>query len=316
MGTNGWDLALTFGEPHTMSVPVGAPGKDLRSSWMGNGDFHWRSIVPPDPSQLEGGKYYAANGFNQAKGFESLGTYEVWLSNHVGTDTQLEPAAGSGQDPHYLDDERYYLKYAGYGLFVYTPSTEIYGTGNDGRLGHIFTLPFGYSAFADEDGQRTTDIGTAITRAKFRGHTVAYESSGTPTGTSTRKLLRGDVVLTVSIPKGTGTGTLEGTMRNFQRWHEESGYWTAYIDGFAVTLNSADITADGTFTGTTVVPAAVRSSFAGNGAGNFTGTIYGPRTDSSDLEIAGSWNAGGGGSFTLPVITGSFGAKQRPAPAN
>ena len=316
VGTNGWDLALTFGEPHTMSVPVGALGKDLRSSWMGNGDFHWRSIVLPDPSQLEGGKYYAANGFNQAKGFESLGTYEVWLSNHVGTDTRLEPTAGSGQDPHYTDDERYYLKYAGYGLFVYSPSTEIFGTGFNGRLGHILTLPFGYSAFADENGQRTTDIGTAITRAKFRGHTFAYESKGNPTGTVTRKLLRGDVVLTVSIPKGTGAGTLEGTMRNFQRWHRESGYWTAYIDGFAVTLNNADITADGTFTGTTAVaPAAARSSLNSDGAGNFTGTIYGPRTDSSDLEIAGSWHAGDSGS--LATITGSFGAKQRPAaPAN
>ena len=317
VGTNGWDLALTFGEPHTISVPVGDSSRNLRSSWMGNGDFHWRSIVLPDSRQLEGGEYYAANGFNHAKGFEAIGTYEVWLSNHVGTDTNREPVAGSGRDPYYIDDDPYYLKYAGYGLFVFTPDAAIFGTGNNGRLGHIFTLPFGYSAFADEDGQRTADISTAITSAKFHGHTVAYESSSQPTGTVAHKLLRGDVTLTVSIPKGTGTGTLEGTLSNFQRWREDYGYWTTYIDDFAVTLNNAGITADGTFTGTTAVaPAAAQSSFAGNGAGNYTGTIYGPRTDSSDLEIAGSWHAGPGGSTTLPVITGSFGAKQRPAPAN
>ena len=326
VGTNGWDLVLTFGEPHTMSVPVGAPGKNLRSSWMGNGDFHWRSIVLPDPSQLEGGKYYAANGFNQPKGLESLGTYEVWLSNHVGTDTNLEPVAGSGQNPHFADDEPHYLKYAAYGMFVYTPDTALFVDGFNGRLGNVVTLPFGYSAFADEDGKRTTDIGTAITSARFHGHTFAYEGRGAPSNGYSgtwrlgRQLLRGDVVLTVSIPKGTGAGTLEGTMTNFQRWSEETGYWTAYIDdGFTVTLNNADISADGTFNGTTALaPAEVRSSFATNGAGRYKGNVYGPRTDSSDLEIAGSWHAGFGNSYTLATITGSFGAKQRPpaAPAN
>ena len=154
-----------------------------------------------------------ANAFNQPKGYRDLGTYEVWLSNHVGLDRKREPAPGrtttcpdrSRGTSCPNDDEHRYLKYAAYGLFAYTASTETFVIEGDcnGQVGRINTLHFGYSAFGTENGQKTEDIGQAITGGKFHGYALAYEVSGNnaPNIVET-KLLRGDVTLTVNIPKG------------------------------------------------------------------------------------------------------------------
>ena len=337
-GQNGWDLVLTFGEPQTMSVPVvGEPSGNFQSSRMGNGDFYWKTFVPAARSQTEtSGDYYAANAFNHPNGQENLGTYEVWLSNHADTDTKLEPVAGSGDDPHPIDDERYYLQYAAYGLFVFTADTETYFDDDDnyaynGRVGRISTIHFGYSAFRDADGQRTTDIGEAITNGKFHGHTLAYETQGGREVAINSRLMRGDVTLTVNIPKGTGAGTLEGTMSNFQRWVDEGKYWADYAGGLSVALNSVAINDDGTFVGSTQATPTSRLNLSG--AGLFRGSFYGPRTDRSDLEIAGSWTVGtsfgpgySNGDLSnngylyasRKTLYGSFAAKQRPdaAPAS
>ncbi len=319
-GQNGWDLVLTFGKPHTMSVPVGDSSRNLQSNWTGNGDFYWRSLVPADPSQLEGGDHYAANAFLRPEGFRDLGTYEVWLSNHAGTDTNREPVAGSGRDPHYIDDEPYYLKYAAYGMFLLTADTQTFRNGYNGHASRISTIHFGYSAFADANGQKTTDIGEAIISGKFHGQTLAYEVQGGRTTTINTKLLRGDVTLTVSIPKGTGAGTLEGTMSNFQQWHDDK-YWTAYADISSIALNSVDISEDGTFSGR--VQATPSAPFSSTGQGLLKGGFYGPRDDISDLEVAGSYTVGAScapgrpcpnlGSQAKKSVFGSFGAKQRPA---
>ena len=334
-GHNGWDLEITFDAPQTMPVPNAPDGKNWVASWQGNGDFYWKAIAPADEDmQLAAdGKYYQEGAFLQPDGYKDLGTYEVWLSNHVGVDTKLEPAAGRvGTCPDRSrgtscpdDDEQYYLEYAAYGLFVLTADTETFRNGYNGHAGRVNTLHFGYSAFADADGQRTTDIGTAITGGKFYGSTLAYEVQGGRTSTINTKLLRGDVVLTVNIPKGTGAGTLRGTMRNFQRWDEEGGYWTAYADRLAVTVNSTAISADGTFSGR--VAAAPSGEWSSNGQGLLKGSFYGPRADSDDLEIAGSYTVGQGfapgnpdqtnfpylGSQGRKGVFGSFAAKQRPA---
>lgn len=367
-GQNGWDLVLTFGEPLTTPVPVGVPvGEPSKhqASRMGNGDFYWRSFVPPHSSQSEpGGEYYSADAFNQPAGFESLGIYEVWLSNHAGTILNTEPNEGSGaircldssigtSCPH--DDEPFYLKYAAYGLFVFTPSAATFLGDDDspdfgykinGRAGRINTLHFGYSAFSTAAGQRTTDIGETISGGRYNGHTLAYETKGArdPSGDSLliSNLLRGDVVLTVSIPKGTGTGTLEGTLNNFHIWNEEGNYWTTYGDNFTVTLQEADISPNGSFVGSTETVATGYNEYTsrrtgGTGlnpvytvtsSGIFKGNFYGPRNDNSDLEIAGSWTIGAkfGSDYSNPdlvsngrrtdlrkSIYGSFGARQKPA---
>ena len=290
-----------------------------------------------DPSQLdEDGDNYKANAFNQPKGYRDLGTYEVWLSNHVGLDRKREPAPGrtatcpdgSRGTSCPNDDEHRYLKYAAYGLFVYTASTETFTATNNGQTGRINTLHFGYSAFGTEDGQKTEDIGQAITGGKFHGYTLAYEFLGhrsPPVSRLATKLLRGDVTLTVNIPKESGRrGTVEGTVNNFQQWNGENKYWTTYdVNNFSVALNSAAIGADGAFEGTTQATprAGINPVINGSdsGSGSYKGSFYGPRADAKDLEIAGSWIVGtteltNGVSFSRDkkVISGSFGAKQKP----
>ena len=331
-GQNGWDLEITFDAPQTRSVPVSYSNvSDPVSSWTGNNVFYWKSVVPADSEQTsENGDYYHAGGFNQI-GSKDLGTYEVWLSNHIGVDTNTEPATGQGEVtcPDNTigiscpgDDEHFYLNYAAYGLFVYTASTEtIPNIGAvEGQLGRINTLHFGYSAFGTGQGQKTTDIGEAIAGARFQGHTFAYEVLGDRSTGIKHKLLRGDVTLTVSIPKGSGTGSLSGTMDKFQQWNEENKVWTAYVDNFKVVLNptSADnFSESGSFSGTTTAtPTTVTGTTfnLGGGTGVYKGSFYGPRADVKDLEIAGSWTVGSGDADDDEQdIYGSFGAKQRPA---
>ena len=325
MGQNGWDLTIAFDEPQTRSVARG------HTSWTGNGDFYWRSIVEPDKSQtLEKGDYYAANAFgNQPAGQEDLGTYEVWLSNHLGVaDRQLEPAPGRTRAVRCPDGSRgtscpdddihLYLNYAAYGLFVYTPNTETFldtSATFNGQVGRINTVHFGYSAFATDDGRRTRDISEAISGGKFVGQTLAYEVKGYHVQSIQTRLLRGDVTLTVNIPKGPEQATVQGTMNNFQFWDDQIHQWSTYIypRNFEVALNLADVSDDGTFEGTA---RAIRGGRINNSRrGVFKGNFYGPRSDKDDLEVAGSWAIGvtsGSRFFTYRNFYGSFGAKQNP----
>ena len=362
-GQNGWDLELTFGEPHV--TPVARGGGSV-SDWMGNGAFHWKSIVPADPRQLEtGGVYYDSRSFRQPDGFKDLGTYEVWLSNYLGVlNSGLEPARGSGvvrcpdgtmgtSCP--FDDTHHYLKYAAYGLFIYTVDTETFNTGtfNAHQTGRVQPLYFGYSAFADETGKETTDIGTAITGATFTGQTLAYAFMGANAiGSVTdahlsrpSRLLRGDATLTVSIPKS-GSGTIEGDLENFERW--TGTHWQPMTSGFEVSLSEATISDGGTFSGgasasgtnlegragtggTSTAPLDFPTPFdynSGTGAsvyywqsgglngtgGSYKGSFYGPRDDSTDLEVAGSWYISRSVfGFARWGVFGSFAAKQKPA---
>ena len=338
-GQNGWDLEITFDEPQTRSVPVDFDDiSNPVSSWTGNNAFYWKAIAPADPSQLdEDGDYYETDAFNQPKGYRDLGTYEVWLSNQVGLDRKREPAPGrtatcpdgSRGTSCPNDDEHRYLKYAAYGLFAYTASTETYKANLDGQMGRINTLHFGYSAFGTEDGQKTEDIGQTITGGKFHGYALAYEFSGANTQAPNRittKLLRGDVTLTVNIPKESGRrGTVQGTINNFQQWNGENKYWTAYdVNNFSVALRglnnsaSATIGENGAFSGwTQASPTTGLNPQPGaqKGGGFYNGSFYGPRADAKDLEIAASWTVGTRGTLwnsNLRTIYGSFGAKQRP----
>ena len=237
-------------------------------------------------------------------------------------ETKLEPAEGQvgtcpdgsrGTSCPY-DDEQFYLEYAAYGLFVYTADREtILGSTGDGQLGRAQSLHFGYSAFADEEGKRPTDIGEAITRGKFKGQALAYAFKGlnNPVDFPQEfKMLRGDATLTVNIPKKTGNGTITGTLNNFKEWTDAG--WKVYGTNFNVRLTSGVIMTSGEFTGTATAAGGVNLS----GAGAFKGAFYGPRDDSADLEVAGSWSTGhadltNNGGYDM---MGSFGAKQRSAP--
>ena len=325
-GQNGWDLTIAFNEP--LSTPA---GDDRRTSWQGNGDFYWRGIVPADrTSQLTvGGDYYVSDGFTQPTrpvDQRDLGIYEVWISNHYDLDRKAEPS--NPDDPPYTtDDVNRYLNYAAYGLFVYTASSATFRAGENGHENRVQTMSFGYHAFADEDGKRTKDIGTAISGGKFVGQTLATILEGRQdSGTQSTTLLRGEVSLTVNIPKGSDTaGKLTGTLSRFEEW--TGAYWRTYQPNtntengvaFSVRLDNGTkdrtiaIGADGSYSGTAT---GINAGDDTNGddivvTGTFKGNFYGPRANADDLETAGTWNLGAG-TDTTPTIIGSFGAKKPP----
>ena len=336
---NLWDVEITFKEPQTMAVPGAPDGESWVSSWNGNGDFYWRSLVPLDDTQKSGGANYAGDSFHSNPvGYRNIGTYEVWLSNHIGLDPNLEPAAGettlcpdgSRGTSCPSDDENLYLDYAAYGLFVFISDPDVFD--NRGYYGRVQSMHFGYEAFGTGDGQRTTDINETITSGTFLGETIAYAFQGdrgigtnaaNPTKTLPTKLLRGDVSLTVTIPKTSGTGNLTGEMTNFEEWFDNRVWRTYTVHGadFKVTLNdgagtpqAVDIGTDGSFRG--VATATPSSRLNRNGKGYFYGNFYGPRGNADDLEAAGSWEIGNHSTGSVSVqnyyIFGSFGAKQRP----
>ena len=314
-GQNGWDLRILFDEPKSTSV-AGAQGP---TSWQGNGDFYWRGIVKADPSQLTSGEANFESGtFTQPKtpeDFRDLGTYEVWLSNHIELDKNLEPPAGAkapcesggvAMSSCPGDDENRYLNYAAYGLFTYKVDTETAPQADD-RIGRVQSMYFGYQAFADEDGKRTRDISKTISSGIFTGQTLATAIEDSKT-----TLLRGNVSLTVSIPKDSGTGSVSGTLSGFEEWVGDTNWKDYSVANFSVTFGSAIISAaNGSYSGTAT--ASGDRTALGSTTGNFRGNFYGPRTD-ADLETAGSWDVGrAAGSKTL---VGSFGAKQKSAAAS
>ena len=334
-GQNGWDLTITFNEPKST-----AAGDDRRTSWQGNGDFYWRGIVPADTrDQLTvGGDYYKSAAFTQPCPVgcptiqpvdqRDLGIYEVWLSNHLDLDKKAEPS--NPDDPPYTrDDVNRYLNYAAYGLFVYTASSGTFRDDENGHENRVQSMSFGYQAFANEDGKRTKDIGTAITKGKFKGQTLATVLEGRQDlGTQSTTLLRGKVSLTVTIPKGSDTpGRLLGTLSNFEEW--TGTYWQTYQPNtdpnnggaFSVRLDNGTVNRtiaigpNGSYSGTATSINAGHPTTGVNQddpvIGAFKGNFYGPRANADDLETAGTWNLGPG-TNTTPTIIGSFGAKKPP----
>ncbi len=310
-GQNGWDLRIEFDEPKPTSV-AGAQGP---TSWQGNGDFYWRGIVKADPSQLTSGEAnFVADTFTQPKtpeDFRDLGTYEVWLSNHIELDKNLEPPTGA----HPEDDDHRYLNYAAYGLFTYKVDTETAPLAAD-RIGRVQSMYFGYQAFEDEDGKRTRDISKTISGI-FTGQTLATAIEASKT-----TLLRGNVSLTVSIPEDSGTGSVSGTLSGFEEWVGDTNWKTYSVGGtaFSVTLGSANIEPNGSYSGTAT--GAPTTDLGRSGVGKYEGNFYGPRTDADDLETAGSWDVGPGSTQrgaeagATRIIVGSFGAKQKSAAAS
>ena len=328
-GQNGWDLTIAFNEPR----PTPTADDRYTTSWQGNGDFYWRGIVPADRTdQLTlGGDYYESDAFNQPTSpvdQRDLGIYEVWLSNHYDLDRKAEPE-NFPTTTHPSDDVNRYLNYAAYGLFVYTASPATFRDGENGHENRVQSMSFGYQAFANEDGKRTKDIGTAITTGKFKGQTLATVLEGRQDlGTQSTTLLRGKVSLTVTIPKGSDTpGRLLGTLSNFEEW--TGTYWQTYQPNtdpnnggaFSVRLDNGTVNRtiaigpNGSYSGTATSINAGHPTTGVNQddpvIGAFKGNFYGPRADADDLETAGTWNLGIGTNNTLTII-GSFGAKKPP----
>ena len=346
--TNKWDLTIAFGTPDTVGVDKGV------ASWTGNGDFYWKAIADADDTQLQTtGPNYAAGQLPQPEGHKDLGVYEVWLSNHIGVDQGLEPTDGSSFPS---DDKHLYLKYAAYGLFLYTADDGlVYGRDADGvphwryqlRAGRVQSINFGYSAFQDATGKKTSNIKTGISSGTFTGETIAIAHIGDGRGLQgalnarapilpfpqvETKLARGDVTLTVNIPKTAGSdGDIKGSITNFQEWDALNNRWktglsltnrpsaavgslsalaaargtvhTVYLNddgaidsvGSPATVEDIDED-DGTFEGVAKAYGPSGASLANvlnnAGGGAFKGNFYGPRENPDELEVAGSWHLG------------------------
>ncbi len=271
---------------------------------------------------------------------DELGVYNLWLSNYAGVDDK-----GTADES---DDEHRYLQYASYGLFNFLDysTTQV-------RYGRLQAFHFGYDAFSDADGDRPADWGTADNRivATFNGKTTGWLLQSPHGGAISRIVrLRGDVELTATFNAGGGGhGTVSGAMRDFEFLH--NGVWgndvydrillnadaTDYPvagdprPGNAVILESADVGADGSFSG--VAYAAAHSAHDPDGPGgpmgpgarthNFAdgaygGAFYGPKT-LGELEAAGYWRlpvaAVGTPATSAGTLLGSFGAVSDPPPA-
>lgn len=161
---------------------------------------------------------------------------------------------------------------------------------------------------ADEDGKKTTDIGSAITGGRFRGFPLAYAAKGTTGNIVDTALLRCEATLTVTIPKTTGNGPIRGNLNNFEEWSDSA--WNNFATNFNVALESTTILDGGEFSGITA--ATGRTDFNG-GARNFKGAFYVPRSDSDNLEVAGSYTVGWSAPYSATHwnLLGSFGARQR-----
>ena len=335
IGANGWDLTITFDDPQPRSAAKGV------TSWQGNGDFYWKARVDADPSQLTtGGDNYVAGLLKQPDGYKNLGTYEVWLSNNIGVNKGLEPVAGSGtvtcRDGSLSsangnacpdDDVQKYLNYAAYGMFLYKADEDGLDFTNINTAGRVQSINFGYAAFENKANKRTTNIGKAITGGTFNGRTIAIAYRGNARRTNNvapkvlSKLVRGDVELTVSIPKATGSGTVYGHIDGFQEWDAANNRWkqNAGAAGGITLISSAAVGTRplGTITRVNLYSSAPGAT-ATTGApitantGEFTGTAKVPATGGTNVgdvlndHQASGANSNGGvfrGNFYGPLAT-------------
>lgn len=202
------DVEVTFG------LPIAAPNTE--AAW------YWNVRVPLPPGADSRERNLAAQFDYTWNPNRDLGSYEMWLTNLARIDLQLEYSQGP---PYRRDDISRYLNYAAYGLFVFTDNLSSFQ-----KVARAQALHFGYDAFADETGSRTTDIPSAVT-ATFTGRTMAQRYlhlAGGPGRRGDREELRADITLDVRIGGDDGGG-ITGTISNFQmlghdgNWHRHSG---------------------------------------------------------------------------------------------
>ena len=308
------DLSLCGDWAHDdLTIAFGAPAQ----SPQGEAAYYWKVRAPFTQLQRDTGLPDENNDGRP----RDLGTYELWLSHYGGVDDKGTDAEG--------DDTHRYLQYAAYGLFTFldgvvqTPSF---------LRPHAFA--FGYDAFRNADGMKTTDVTTSIA-ATFEGHTMARQlitdGSTTHVVVTGADVLRGDVTLNACIGGSGCTGTgiptaanrISGLISGLEELRHD-GVWVDFRYG-NIPMVEGDVAADGSFAGALDYPRedaadpATRNTWhyesgvpGERGSSKYSGNFYGPR---DGLEAAGWWyvqpdprlatdtgvNIGG--------IVGSFGAK-------
>ena len=265
-----WD-----GNMRDLTIDFGLPSPDPD----GESGYHWTSKIPssegqPKPEAAEAMHRWAKpkvdNFVDPERGAgEYRGEYRVWLSNYAGLD--------SGATDAETDDSHRYLQYAAYGLFTLTD----YLTSNV-RPARMQGFHFGYDAFADAAGMRTTDLDDPIT-ATFKGRASGMVMEPHSDRSQVERLIRvrGDVTLDATIG---GANTITGSISNFET--PSGRAWGPYAPlTDSVRLTNGTIAADGSYGGDTTVDGAASHLWdAGAFGGNFYGNRGGP-----DLETAGWW---------------------------
>ncbi len=259
------DLTIDFGKP--------SPDPD------GESGYHWASKIPSSADQPKPVVADAMHRWAKPKvehfvdpdrgAGEYRGEYRVWLSNHAGLDTGATDAE--------TDDSHRYLQYAAYGLFTFTD----YLTSNV-RPARMQGFHFGYDAFADAAGMRTTDLDTPIT-ATFAGRASGMVMEPHSDRSQVERLIRvrGDVTLNATIG---GANTITGNISNFET--PAGGGWGPYAPlRDEVRLTNGMIAADGSYEGDADVDGD--SSHLWD-PGAFGGNFYGARSGPA-LETAGWW---------------------------
>ena len=296
-----------------VTVAFGAPSQ----SPHGEPSYYWKVQVPLTEAQREQPPD-TIRGEDADGRPEELGTYELWLSSYGGLDTGAD-ADDAGDDSHR------YLEYAAYGLFMVFDNVKRTPT---------FTRPqafaFGYDAFRDADGMRTTDVSTSIA-ATFKGRTMARalrngedESFISLNGATP---LRGDVTLNACIGGSGCTGDgmpatanmISGMISGLENLRHD-GVWIPYRRAAGgIPMEEGEIAADGSFGGQLDHPRTADGTLnswdfdadirpGSTQASKYGGNLYGPR---DGLEAAGWWHMQAdhrARAFRSSII-GSFGAK-------
>ena len=247
---------------------------------------------------------------------EEIGTYELWLSHHGGVDDKGTAAAN--------DDTRRYLEYAAYGLF------QVF---DNAKATPSFVRPqafaFGYDAFADSSGMRTTDIATSV-EATFKGRTMARAliNNGDQTNIilTGATPLRGDITLNACIGGSACTGTgipsganrISGMISGLEELRHD-GVWIPHSPAAGgIPMAEGDIAADGSFGGQLDHPRTADGTDNSwdydanignsNHPSKYGGNLYGP---AGALEAAGWWHVqvDNRDRALRSSIIGSFGAK-------
>ncbi len=285
------DLAVAFGQPS--------------QSPHGEAAYYWKVKVPLTEAQRE--QLPDTIQGDDADGRpEELGTYELWLSNYGGL---------AGGDAHR------YLEYAAYGLFMVFDNVKATPS---------FTRPqafaFGYDAFRDADGMRTTDVATSIA-ATFKGRTMARalinhgdENFITLSGATP---LRGGITLNACIGGSGCTGDgipadsnkISGMISGLEELRHD-GVWIPYRPAPRdIPMEEGDIAADGSFGGYLGYPRTAGGDLnswdfdaGSDSTSKYGGNLYGPR---NGLEAAGWWHMQSDhrGRALRSSLIGSFGAR-------
>ncbi len=205
---------------------------DLSITWTGiagsdpggERSYYWSSRVPLRAGQ---GARHAnlLTYFRKGRTLWDLGLYELWVTNYGGVDRQTEYPKGRR---YAEDDKEQFLSYAAYGMFVHTDTLADLSTG--ALPSRVQGFHFGYDAFEDAEGKKTTDISSPV-NLSFQGKTMALMYQHFNNKNPLRVDLRADIILNARI--GSGANTISGEFLNFEKLAHE-GVWVRWDEAISI----------------------------------------------------------------------------------